>query len=59
MVLLKPFVKITYTSDPCSGITVFQTGLAEIPAPVGGSGIDITNEGLKPQTIGGGNVALF
>ncbi len=34
-------------------IEVNQPGLAEISAPVGGSGSDITNEGLKSQTLRG------
>ena len=31
----------------------YPPGLAEIPSPIGGSGSYITNEGLKPKTIGG------
>ncbi len=31
----------------------YHPWLTEIPAPDGGPGSDITNEGLKLQTIGG------
>ncbi len=34
-------------------LTQSHPWLTEIPAPDGGPGSDITNEGLKLQTIGG------